>query len=278
MYYGYDICPKCKNKLIERREAQENKTEFAKYSGNDCFVCGEKMVLACVGEKKIDNTIYKITLEEVFNCKENEENYIKTIMKIGNFDVATARNKLNAQGSIIFEGDFFNTYKNMELLDDIGSFVYNVTPPFSFTRFVYHVVCPVCGGKTIEKTEEMQDLKNYVKKGIFCESCNDWVLQCSINKMNIDDTIYNIMISFRGIECKEKEEVLNIVEDLQNKKVSKDEIIVCDKANIIYEILQKLEAININYKIAPPFPYEICKFSEEDEKFLNDILKFNQVD
>lgn len=68
---------------------------------------------------------------------------------------------------------------------------------------------------------------------MFCEHCNDWVIFCSVNKMNMDDTIYNI--------------------------------------------LQRIEAIHIDYEVDPPFPYEICEFREIDEDFLNEILEFSRT-
>ncbi len=36
MYFGYDVCPKCMNTLIEREQSMEN-DDFEEYSGKYCL-------------------------------------------------------------------------------------------------------------------------------------------------------------------------------------------------------------------------------------------------
>jgi hypothetical protein len=44
MYYGYDICPKCKNELIIRRGCKKHIDDFSKCGGDICRKCGNKLV------------------------------------------------------------------------------------------------------------------------------------------------------------------------------------------------------------------------------------------
>lgn len=250
---------------------------FEKYSGKNCLKCGSKLVLAYVSDKKADDTVYKIILEGITKHEQNENQCIETIMKIGGFDRNEALEKIDTENSIIFEGNLSDTYINMSLLDDIGIVRYTVSPSIPYSRVICYDICPECGCETIEKMEEIDGLKNYVKQGMFCEHCNDWVIFCSVNKMNMDDTIYTLVFSVDKINGKENEELLTIIENLHDKDVVDDKIVICDKANTIYNILQRIEAIHINYEVDPPFPYEICEFREMDEDFLNEILEFSRT-
>lgn len=188
MYYAYDICPKCLNNLFKRKQIKD-KNEFEKCSGDICPKCGEKLVLACVGDKEDDTTIYKITLSGI-NINNNVEKCIEAIMKISNCDVKSAKEKLNSKNSFLCEGDFTKTYFSMEMLDDVG-IVYTVTPQFPFSRYIYAKMfyCPECGSEMIEKEEDASDLKNHIMRGWFCNNCNDWIAYCYVNKLNMDDTV-----------------------------------------------------------------------------------------
>lgn len=268
MYYAYDICPKCLNNLFKRKQIKD-KNEFEKYSGDICPKCGEKLVLACVGDKEDDNTIYKITLNNIISkialkgmdSNKNVEKCIETIMKISNCDANLAKEKLNSNNSFLCEGDFVKTYISMEMLDnfEIG---YTVTPQFPFSRYIYANMfyCPQCGSEMIEKEEDAVDLKNHIMRGWFCNNCNDWIAYCYVDKLDIDDTIYKLTFSLGKNDSTEKEKLLKLIDKLTDKQIINNTIIINDKASAIYEILQRLESINISYVIEPIFPHEILKF------------------
>ena len=57
MNYTYMICPKCRNKLIEENKLESNAKQI-------CPICGNQLVIALWGEQKIDDTIYKIILND----------------------------------------------------------------------------------------------------------------------------------------------------------------------------------------------------------------------
>ena len=41
MYYGYDICPKCRNKFFERKDVKENEHDFDVYNDTCCENVGK---------------------------------------------------------------------------------------------------------------------------------------------------------------------------------------------------------------------------------------------
>ncbi len=272
MYYGYDICPKCKDRLITRPHSEKNEDDFERISKRHCTKCGNVLMLACVGEKQIDDTIYTIVLEDAVNYKRKDVGCIETIMKVGNCDFQTAVDKLSTANSILFQGDFFHTFMNMELLDRI-CMVYTITPKIPFSRYLYSDACPQCGNKVFESTKEIENSTNYVLHGLFCEHCKDWVMVTSINKMNLDDTIYNLSFSLSRMNCQEREEVFSIINELSNKEIINDIVIVYDEAYAIYEILQRLKKSGIGYEVLPSFPYEIESIEEADEEFILSILE-----
>lgn len=63
MEYTYIICPKCMNGLIERKEADAHKAIY-------CLKCGNKLVPALYGEKRIDQTKYKMTMNETVSIPQ----------------------------------------------------------------------------------------------------------------------------------------------------------------------------------------------------------------
>ena len=46
MYYGYDICPRCKDGFIERVETKKRREYFENRGGN-CKKCGSKLNFVC---------------------------------------------------------------------------------------------------------------------------------------------------------------------------------------------------------------------------------------
>lgn len=176
MYYVYDICPKCMDKLIERKHLKNNELNF-KIHGGTCENCGGFLRLILTGEKKLDDIKYKIS----FECGDSpSKKEVEAIMKIYNCSMAVALEKLNDDNKVLFEGDLLHTYLNMKLLND-NQIVYNVEPKFPFERRIYFD-CLDCGSETIDKIVEADDSKEYMKKGAFCENCGKWVTHCYVSK------------------------------------------------------------------------------------------------
>lgn len=276
MYYGYDICPKCKDELIERKQPMRQQEEFKKCGEGTCSKCGRNLVLACVGKQEKTNAVYKINLKRKHDWEKVEGKYIEVLMKVGNCSEDVAKKKLNTSDEIIFEGDFLNTYLGMELLDD-AEIGYSVIPEFPFIRYLHHDIsmCPNCGDETIEKTEELDDL--YIKQGMFCEKCNEWVVYCCISKLSKDETTYTLSFLLEESESKDRERILKLLNDVANKKILHNSISVSERADKMYDIISILESCNINYKIIPKFPYEIEKNEEVSEDFLKNILKNQSI-
>lgn len=101
-------------------------------------------------------------------------------------------------------------------------------------------------------------------------------MYCAVSKLNLDETIYKLDFSLGGISKKDREKLLEIIDDMPDKKILEDEIVVYNKAWPIRGILQRLKAFGVGYKVDPPYPYEIGEFREMTEDFLNEILEFSQ--
>ena len=273
MYFGYDVCPKCMNTLIEREQSMEDENDFEEYSGKYCLVCGSKLVLACVGDKRIDNTLYKIILSEI--SVSDKKNYIEILKKL---DIDISLEELKNREIVIFEGSAVDIYIKMEILDNAGM-KYTVVPKFPFARKIYNQVCfcSKCGGETIQKIENH---KEYIKKGFYCENCKSWELYYSFNRLQLDDTIYRLKFSRKEIDNKTdsgaKSELLYELDNLSDIKEQGDEIIILGKAEMIYDILQKLIAMNVAYDITPPFIHKINKYREFDDTLIEEILESNK--
>ena len=165
MPYFYDICPWCMDELTERDQHAEGG-----YSDKFCPKCGGKLETALIGAQKIDDTRYKIILEEAYisDYMDRKNRFIELLMKWGNISFDEALEKYNTKDSVIFEGDVREVYINMHLIDGFTDQIrYRVVPEFPFvislTPFI--CICPDCGSDTVEK-----------KGGIFCEKCNKWIL------------------------------------------------------------------------------------------------------
>ena len=161
MYFGYDVCPKCMNILIEREQSMENENDFEEYSGKYCLVCGSKLVLACVGDKRIDNTLYMIILSEI--SVSDKKDYIEILKKL---DIDISLEEFNNRETVIFEGTAVDIYIKMEMLDS-ARMKYTVVPNFPFARMIYNQVClcSKCGGETVQKIENH---KKYIKY-LYCK-------------------------------------------------------------------------------------------------------------
>ncbi len=82
MHYIFELCPKCMNELIER-----DIEDFQEFIPGICPNCGNRMEAALWGNKKTENTVYKIILNKVQNIDKGREKCQKIIMKIGGLDV-----------------------------------------------------------------------------------------------------------------------------------------------------------------------------------------------
>ena len=147
--------------------------------------------MACYGEQKIDNTIYKIILNSalISDYRDRKNEFLSTLMKLGNISFDEAIKKYKTKDCVIFEGNVSGTYVSMGLLDGFTPDIkYTVVPQFPFERFVnpFISICPVCGSDTIHKTEDVDVPPNYVMDGFFCEKCNTWVMFTTMPKSDDD--------------------------------------------------------------------------------------------
>lgn len=269
MYYAYDICPKCRNKFFERKDAKENEHDFDVYNDTCCEKCGERLVLACVGKEKIDGTIYRIT----FRASQNNEVFLKTLCEVNGNDLRIEKEKLADEKNIVLVGDAVHTFLNMDILTG-ASISYKVEPDFPFVCIGNYefCLCPTCGSKTVVKTKEMQGERDYMLQGFFCEKCNEWVTYCSISRLELDNTVYCLKFALGEKNEIEIEKIKSLIEDLPNR-LENGQIIIFDKAEEIYELLQHLKAEQISYEIVPSFPHKVTAYKEVTEEDLKEILE-----
>ena len=172
----YEMCPRCKDALIERKQSFEERD-----SVNYCPKCGHKLDWALMGDK-MDDTAYKIILNDTFCLTDYNKRikFLEILKKMGNFSFNETLEKCKTKDSVIFEGDIKDVYLNMNLLDDFTPDIhYKVVPELPFARFhdPFISICPTCGSDTINKTVDVSP--DYVHEGVFCETCNKWVMYTS---------------------------------------------------------------------------------------------------
>ena len=96
----------------------------------------------------------------------------------------------------------------------------------------------------------------------------------------MDYTIYRLNFSlketYNKTDSRAKSELLDELDNLSDIKEQGDEIIILGKAEMIYDILQKLIAMNVAYDITPPFIYKIDKYREFDDTLIEEILESNK--
>lgn len=177
----YEICPHCMEQLIKRKQPIEDGD-----SVNYCPKCGRKMAMACFGEQTIDDTTYKIILNDaLLNAYKDKIRFLELLKKMGNLDFHETLERYKTKNCLIFEGNISKTYVYMSLLDDFTPNIhYTVVPDFPLERLVnpFVSICPTCGSDTIHKTEDIAVPPNYVNDGFFCEKCNEWVMVAAIPK------------------------------------------------------------------------------------------------
>lgn len=256
MLYTFNLCPKCKDKLVEQDIVREED-----YKVICCPNCGSEMELALSGEEKAEDTTYKIVLNNVRLLHNRRDKCLKTIMQIGNCNEKEALEKLSAKNSVIFEGDLLNTYLSLRCLDKVGHMVdYTVVPQFPYAR-TFVQICPQCEEEAVYKKVEVEEDK--VKAGCFCEKCNEWIFYDIKDKYEFDETMYHLKISVKEIQGQDKREILRAIDELCNKETEEDQIVIHDLARNIVYLLELLETNYIEYEIEPPYPHKIRTFKKE---------------
>ena len=130
-------------------------------------------------EKSIYDTVYKITFDGSPFLDSKIMKYLKESLEAYHLDVDDIIKKIKnwEEGKIIYEGDTLHKYLLMDILN-IPELCYIVTPEFSYKRSMapHIALCSYCGNETVEKKEETDGTKDYIKKGRFCEHCNKWTV------------------------------------------------------------------------------------------------------
>lgn len=97
MKFFYELCPKCKDKLVEQIVG-----DFQEYTASSCPNCGGEMEFVLLGKKRATDTTYKIILNEINDMGIWKERCIKIIMEISNLDEDEVLKKMNTRNSEIF--------------------------------------------------------------------------------------------------------------------------------------------------------------------------------
>ena len=254
MWYVFDLCPKCRDRLVEKVVDNLSKSE-----GGCCPNCGSKMDEVFCGDKKEENAVYKITLNR---AQEIKEKYLDVIMQMGNFSEEEALEKIGERDSISFEGDLLKTYLNLELADKMWDiYDYTVTPPFPYKRF-YIARCD-CGERAVYRAEKINDEE--FMAGFFCEKCRDYVLYRICSEIEDDLTWYQLKIPLKAGMDEGQREIMGKVNQLHldDKEVLEDEIIIRDVAKNIEVFLEIANAYHIAYEINPPYFHKIPSLKKE---------------
>lgn len=266
MYYGYDFCKKCNDKLIERSQTKEHSIEFDR-SGDKCPICGEEMILACVSKEKLDSTYQIVLLQSDYEkCLKNT---------IVNEYIQHKSGMIQKEGDSPFiplEGDASNTYKLMEFLDE-NHISYSVGSGFPIERILYYENCSTCGELLVSKEVDLEEPEGYVHTGKYCERCKRWEFFTCVSKVSLDKAVYKLILDK---DCVWDRELLKVMQELIGKEEiesKKDTILMEDRAENIRSCGERLKAANIPFHIEPEFPHEILPYEEITEEFLMEILK-----
>ena len=259
MWYIFALCPKCRDKLVEKVVEKLSKIEESY-----CPNCGSKMDEVLYGDRREENTVYKITLNHIQDIKDK---YLNVIMQMGNFSEEEALEKINGKDSISFEGNLLKTFLNLELMDEMWDISdYTINPPFPYERFC--IVRCDCGERAVYKAEKINDEEFMV--GFFCEKCRDYVWYNICDKIECDQTGYQLKIPLKAGMDEGQQEIMRKVNQmhLDDKEVHEDEIIIRDVAKNIEVFLEIANAYHIAYEIEPPYFHKIPslkkKHTEED--------------
>jgi hypothetical protein len=254
MRHVFNLCPKCKDRLVEQIV-----DDFSKSGEIYCPNCGSEMDKVFDGDKKEENTVYKITLNR---AQEIKEKYLDVIMQMGNFSEEEALEKIGERDSISFEGDLLKTYLNLELADKMWDiYDYTVTPLFPYER-IYIARCD-CGERAVYKAEKINDEE--FMAGFFCEKCRDYIWYDICDKIERDLTWYQLKIPLKEGMDEGQREIMGKVNQLHldDKEVLEDEIIIRDVAKNIEVFLEIANAYHIAYEINPPYFHKIPSLKKE---------------
>lgn len=111
--------------------------------------------------------------------------------------------------------------------------------------------------------------------GVFCEKCNQWVAMTYRRKIDVDDTKYKLEFCLENSDNEKVEAIKKMVDELPDKRIISNRVIVCDNACNIHQILEAMKASCIDYDINPPYPHRIVmhkkEWTEEDLKMLKEM-------
>ncbi|MDE7476959.1 MAG: hypothetical protein K2M91_03255 [Lachnospiraceae bacterium] len=257
MEYAYVICPKCWNRLIEVEKIED----LNLYEQKKCPDCGTRFGLAIMGERKIDDSTYKIILTSKGEWEFDDTRARKELEKFHiDSDAVTRAISAGEQGSVIYEGDTFHTYLCKCALSEYGVWItFDVVPklPYKIFRPDYHF-CPECGTEVIDRQEPYDSIKGWFLDGFFCKNCNKWTLGPAAIP---DTTVYKLVFPYGKLKSMKdssiKRGIMNCLQRLPDKKIQGDQILVHTDSERILELVPYLRLINFAYEISPPFPHKI---------------------
>lgn len=258
MEYAYVICPKCWDKLIK----VDNIDNIDSYEQKRCSKCQTRFGLALLGEKEIDNSIYKITLRyKTALDEERVANMRKAIQKL-KLDADAILNSIHVgqQGSIIYEGDIIHTYLFKKAFTGSELWIgFDIIPEFPYEIYEPDLsICPECGGEVVGRTEPYDDIKGWFLDGLFCEHCNKWTLGPTAKR---DTTVYKLMFPYKKIksmlDSSIKRGIMNRLKKVPNKRIQEEKMIVYTNSERTIEIVQCLQSVGLTYDIEPSFPHKI---------------------
>lgn len=252
----FELCPKCKDRFVERVIE-----DFQEYVAGTCPKCGGKMKFVLSGRKRVNNTTYKIVINKIDYMKKWIDRCVKIIMEIGKIDKKEAVKRMKTKNSVIFEGDLFHTYLNLRLLDKISSLIeYTVIPNFPYGRAMT-MMCPDCGGDANCKIVNIGN--GLCESGFYCEKCCDWIVYNVFSQFEVDETYFYLEASIEEADVAIKEMILENIENVCDKKIEHEKIILRDNARNLEIILSIMESYNITYRIEPSYPYKIPKWNSD---------------
>ncbi len=113
---------------------EDEEKYYDNFSEVRCPHCGNRLINACMGEKRPDDTVYKIFLTSASAHVDNKmEICIEVLMEIGHCDRKSAIEKLNAEDIVICEGKISEIYFAIKKLQEAeGRIQYRIEPEFPY--------------------------------------------------------------------------------------------------------------------------------------------------
>lgn len=258
MEYAYVICPKCWDRLVEI----EKKEDLNIYEQKRCLNCGSRFGLALLGERKIDNAIYKVIIKNKWGLDEKRVAIIRKDLKRAHFDADAIIKAITAgkKGNTIYKGDAMHIYLFECVFSGFESWIeFNIVPKFPYKIFhPEYFLCPECGAEVISRTEPYDSIKGWFIDGLYCNNCNKWTLGPTVI---CDNTIYTLKFSSNKLkrmeDCSLKRGIMKQLNKIPNKKIQGDQMSVYINSEKILEIVPYLRSMDFAYEIEPPFPHRI---------------------